>query len=498
VLPGIWQLASNQSNPEQSINLTHIETSIQQGKIALVEKPLFDYAIAHPKDIRALELLGQVRYQQNRLDEALALYQRVLALDPSLVKARINLGQLMYEMGQHESARLLLGEIAATSTVKVNERLALAKALVMVGEFQKALAVADKLPLVLKSNAALPVRAAGYLGLGDRQSLIALVPSIRKAAISDAEIAIECAEVFRNAGMSQEAVGVLRLPLARSPNNFRLLVLLGQMETQVGNLAEARRYLDRAAKLKPNTADSLYSVGMLESAEGNYEVALSHLKQAHALAPQAIPILTQLIINAMQANRAQMAVDFANELLQLKPDDPESLYLFGAASLQAGSLSAAQSALERFAKKRPEDQRGCLALGIAFAGQPGRQQQAKSQFEQCVKLDPGNVEPKYQLGLIFKSEGEVQKAIQMFEEVITRAANHSNALRDLGALYIQTGAEAKARAVLERAAALKPEDAETHFQLSRLYNLIGESKLARQHLGLFQKLKGQREKLSQP
>src|SRR4030095_11333357 len=180
-LPGIWQVASSQNDPAPSINYAHIETSIQQGKLDQVEKPLLDYARAHPMDVKALELLGQVRYQQHRLQEAQSLYQRVLALDPSLVKARINLGQLMYEMGQHEPARLLLGEIAATSTVKVNERLALAKALVMVGEFQKALAVADKLPLVLKSNAALPVRAAGYLGLGDRQSLIALVPSIRKA-----------------------------------------------------------------------------------------------------------------------------------------------------------------------------------------------------------------------------------------------------------------------------------------------------------------------------
>lgn len=498
LLPGIWQLASSQSNPAQSINLASIETSIEQGKLDQVEKPLLDYAIAHPKDVRALELLGRLRYQQHRLEEAQALYQRVLALDPSLVKTRINLGQLMYELGQHEPARLLLGEIAATSTVNVNERLGLAKALVLVGEFQKALAAADKLPNAVKSSAALPLRAASHLGLGERQNLIALVPSIRRAAVLSPEIAAECAEVFQKAGMSQEAVGLLRLALARAPNNFRLLVLLGQMETHVRDFAEARQHLNRAAKLKPHTADSLYSFGMLESAEGNYDAALSNLKQARALAPHSPPILTQFIINAMQANQPQVAVDAANELLQLKSDDPEFLYLFGAASLQNGSLGSAQSALERYRQQRPDDLRGCIALGITFAGQHGRHQEAKTQFEQCLKLDPTSVEPKYQLGLIFKSEGEVKKAIQMFEDVITRASEHANALRDLGALYLQTGAEVKARAVLERAVALNPEDAETHFLLSRLYSLIGESILARQHLGLFQKLKGQREKPSAP
>jgi len=498
LLPGIWQLASSQSNPAQSINLAQIETYIQQGKLDQVEKRLFDYAITHPRDVRALELLGQLRYQQHRLEEAQALYQRVLALDPSLVKAKINLAQLMYGLGQRDPGRLLLAEIASAPVLNPGERLALVRAMVLVGEFQKALAAADKLPNAVKSGAALPLRAASHLGVGDRQSLIDLVPSIRRAAVSNPEIAAECAEVFQRAGMTQEAVGLLRLALTRAPNNFRLLVLLGQMETQVGDFAEARRHLNRAVKVKPHTVDTLYSFGMLESAEANYDAALSSLKQARALAPHSTAILTQFIINAMQANQPKVAVEAANELLRLKPDDPEFLYLFGAASLQNGSLGSAQSSLERYRQQRPNDPRGCLALGIAFAGQHGRQQAARAQFEECLKLDPANVEPKYQLGLIFKSEGEVTKAIQMFEDVITRAPKHANALRDLGSLYLQTGAEVKARAVLERAVALNPEDAETHFLLSRLYSLVGESILARQHLGVFQKLKGQREKLLQP
>jgi tetratricopeptide (TPR) repeat protein len=472
--------------------------NIQQGKLDEVEKPLLDYAIAHPRDVKALELLGRLRYRQERLEEAEALYQRVLALDPSFVIAKINFAQLTYGLGQRDRASRLLAEIDSASALNPGERLALVRAMVLVGEFQKALAVADKLPGAVKSGSALPLIAASYVGLGERKSLIGLVPSIRRAAGLNPEIAAECAEVFQKAGMSQEALGLLRLALARAPNNFRLLVSLGQMETSVGNFAEARRHLDRAVKLNPQTANSFFSYGLLESAEGNHDAALSKLKQARALAPRSPAILTQLTLNAMQANQPQVAVDAANELLQLKPNDPEFLYLFGAASLQNGSIGAAQSALQRYRQQRPDDPRGCLALGIAFAAQPGQQQEAKSQFEQCSKLDPKNVEPRYQLGLIFKSEGEGAKAVQLFEEVITLAPKHANALRDLGALYLQTGDEAKARAVLERAAALNSQDAETHFLLSRLYNLTGERTLARQHLDLFQKLKSQREKQPAP
>ena len=64
-----------------------------------------------------------------------------------------------------------------------------------------------------------------------------------------------------------------------------------------------------------------------------------------------------------------MAVDAANELLVLEPNEPEFLYLFGAASLQHGSLATAD-ALERYRKQRPDDPRGCLALGITWLDSP--------------------------------------------------------------------------------------------------------------------------------
>jgi len=498
LLPWICALALGQDSPTTSINFARIEMSIEQGSLEEVEKPLLDYAIAHPTDVKALELLGRLRYQQDRLEEAQALYQRVLALNPSLAKGKINLAQIMFGLGHREPARLLLTEVASAPTLNPEERLALARAMVMVGEFQKALAAADRLPAVMKSGSALPLIAASYLGLGEQKKLLALVPAIRTAAISNPEVATQCAEVLQKANLSQEAIGFMRLSLARAPNNLRLLLLLGQMETQVGDLVEARRHLNLALKMKPNMADVLYSLGMLDSTEGNYDAALSNLKQARNLAPRSPTILTKFIVNAMRANKPHAAVDAANELLALKPDDPEALYLLGAASLQDGSLTSAQDALERYRQLRPDDARGCLALGITLARQQGQQQKATVQLEQCLKLDPANLESKYQLGVLFRSEGEVKKAIQMFEEVTTQSSQHANASRDLGALYLQTGAEAKARVALERAVALNPEDAETHFLLSRLYSLSGDKILARQHLDLFEKLKGQREKLPPP
>jgi Flp pilus assembly protein TadD len=491
------RLVAGQNNPAAAQSLTRIERSIEQGRIDEIERPLLDYAIAHPADARALYLLAQVRYRQGRYKEAKALFQRVVALDPTLARAQVFLGQSLYVLGEQDEARRLLVSITQRPIREPLVQLALADALALVGEFRGALAAVEKLPVALRNVEALPVTASSYLALGERQKLNALVPSMRRAATVKPFVAAQCAEVLKKAGMSEQATGLLRLALQSAPDDAGLLVALGRLEVDAKDFTRARLHLQRASTLDARNADALAASALLESAEGNFAAALTSIEKARALSPDSLSILTQFVLTAMRANRPQAAVEAAGALIRLKPDEPEFVYLSGAALLQQGSLNAAQNALERYAKERPADSRGCLALGITLASQRDQPEAARAQFERCLELDPANTEAKYQLGLVCKSQGDTARAVELLEDVTTRSPRHAQALRELGALYFQTGADARARDVLERAVAIDPQDAETHFQLGRLYNRTGQSALAQHHLSLFQKLKSLRDKGAQ-
>jgi tetratricopeptide (TPR) repeat protein len=227
----------------------------------------------------------------------------------------------------------------------------------------------------------------------------------------------------------------------------------------------------------------------LESERGNPAQSLELLEKSLAANPNSAAILSQLVITAMRANQAGKAFRSAEKLLALKPDEPEFLYLHGAAALQNNNLPAAENSLNRFNVLRPQDARGCLALGLTFAAQTSKIEEARRQLKKCVEMNPNNFEANYQLGLSYKTQGETEKAIEHLEATIKTAPDYALALRDLGAVYLQSGAEAKARIVLEKSAVINPNDSDTHFQLSRLYNLIGEKDLAKKHLETFQKLK---------
>ena len=50
-------------------SLVRFEKSIEAGQTAEVEKDLFNYVIANPKDAKGFALLAKMRLKQNRLNE---------------------------------------------------------------------------------------------------------------------------------------------------------------------------------------------------------------------------------------------------------------------------------------------------------------------------------------------------------------------------------------------------------------------------------------------
>lgn len=485
---GITSVFTQTNRIDKSV-IARFEKSIELGKIKEVERAMLDVAVSHPNDPRILELLANVRYRQNRISEATALYRRVLVLDPKSASAKVDFARILFTSGNPEESKLILSQVDEVSISSQSLRLNLASVYLLMGDPEKALSAIEKLPLKIKNTAALPLIAAIYLELNDKTKLRELLPLMRKAGLLDPVLAFQSAKVLHSAGMKQEAVSLLRTVLAAAPTNYDILILLGTLETETKQFTSASEHLIQAAKLKIPSAKLFFAQAILEEMQGNPLMAFELLRQARTLSPKSPEILSRFVITAMRANQSRSAIEAAQVLAGLKSDHPEYLYLLGAAYLQNNNLDQAERNLTRLMEIRPADSRGCLALGLTFAAQKDLIEKARQQLSSCAEIDPKNPEVRYHLGLSYKSQGETVNAIKYLEEAINLAPNYALALRDLGALYLQAGFEAKARTVLEKALAIGPKDAEVHFQLSRLYNLIGEGELGKTHLEIFRKLR---------
>jgi tetratricopeptide (TPR) repeat protein len=488
-IPFSSQIVLPQQKPSEKRILADFEKSIQLGTGDEIDRRLLDFAVANPNNSKALELLARLRLRQGRLTESKALYQRVLTLDPTSINARINSGRIAYALGQRDEARQFLAGIKEASLTPTLQ-LELAAAMFLIGETQDALKLAEGLPVNLRNTTGLPLLAAIYLESGRRDELTGLIPLMKKASLTNSALATQCANILYKAGLYKQGIALLRPFSAGIQKNAEILVALGRLEVLDRDFTHAREHLKQATTLEPNSAGVLSAQAFLESESGNASEALKLLTNAREVAPNSKAVLADLVVLALRSGQPVLAVDAAKALIAMEPENPEFEYLFGTASLQGGDLDAARNALEEFLQKRPRDSRGCLALGMTFAAQRDKIEDARRQLRHCVEIDPSGFEAQYQLGLSYKSQGDNKQAILMLEEVVKKAPNYSSALRDLGALHLENGDDAKARDLLERAVSLSPQDADIHFQLIRLYNRIGESALAKQHIEIFQKLRG--------
>lgn len=463
------------------------DQSIEAGRLSEVERDLFNYVVAHPQDAIGFSLLAKLRLKQNRLNEAKALANKALTLNLNLLSAKLIVAATNMQAGENEQARVVLHSISETDITDNAVRLNLAQAYVALNDCPQALTLTRNLPG--KYPQVLPLRVKCYWATGDQKNLASAVMSAQLLAKQNPSIAVKVAEVLSQSAMHQEAVVMLRLAVVAAPKNVKALLLLARSEIALKDITKAKAHLAQAEILEPTSAELFFVKALLENEQNDSKKAFELLEKALTGKPLDVEILGQFVITAMRANYPAQAVRAAETLLELQPANLDFLYLFGAASLQNNNLERAETALTEFLKARPADQRACVALGLTFAAQPDKLDEARRQMQQCLTINPNNFEAAYQLGLSYKTQGETAKAIVYLEDAVKLAPAYASALRDLGAAYMQLGAETKARTVLEKAVSLNPNDAETHFQLSRLYNFIGETALAKKHREIFQKLR---------
>jgi tetratricopeptide (TPR) repeat protein len=478
-----------QRKPVVNDPLLAFEKNIEIGKLDETEKPLLAFAFADPRNARAVELVGRLRFRQGRVDEALALYKRCLELDPKLASAKVTYATILYAAGRTDAAAQTLSDINEHELTTTGLLLDFARALSLVGHYQRSLAVVEKLPLNVQASDALPVRAICYAQLGDTVGFDASIAQAKRLVATKPTVAVRFVDILLTAGRRPQAVDLLRSLAAAFPKNARILVMLAKVQIGDKDHSQARLNLNRAGALDPRLPEIWSQSASLEAAEGRPHLALKFLEKALELGPDSTDALSLMVVVAMRANQPRKAVTAAEKLIKSDSHNPDFLYLHGIASLQNGNVEGARTSLESFLAARPKDSRGCLALGMTLAAQKDQIEAARRQLLRCTELDKANFEARYQLGLSYKIQGDAVRAIKFFEETIAIAPNYSLALRDLGTMYLQTGEEAKARSFLEQSVSLDASDADTHFQLSRLYNLTGEHERARKHLETFQKLK---------
>ncbi len=232
---------------------------------------------------------------------------------------------------------------------------------------------------------------------------------------------VRMGRLYLLSGVADKALVLADEALAKEPGNADALTLKAGVLAKQQKLDEAMVIARQVLEKSPGHIEATIMLAGLERVQGHPEEALALLQRGVASDPKHIGIkFVMAEILGQQGDIAQGA-QLLRDVIALKPDDL-SHRLRLAAYLEAGKdYPQAQLVLREAVAKDDEQARARLAL-VNFLHQHGTPEQAATQLQAFIGKDP----KAYALQFAFAAEreraGQSKDAINIYRDVISRAA----------------------------------------------------------------------------
>jgi len=237
----------------------------------------------------ALHLLGVIAYQRQRYGEAEELIGRAIAFGKRAPDYRNNLGNVYYAQGKFAEA-----EECYRKALKLNPQFADAHNNLgnVYKEHGKLREAVDSYQKAVKLN---PARHENHNNLGialealgkSEEAIAAYREAIRlKPDFCDAHSNLGAA--LKSQGKLTEAIESCSHALAINPSHARALLNMGNAHSEMGQIEKGAFYFREALRADPNLCEAHLNLGHALREEGEKEESLRHFQKAIALKPDSL------------------------------------------------------------------------------------------------------------------------------------------------------------------------------------------------------------------
>ena len=329
--------------------------------------------------------------------------------------------------------------------------------------------------------------ALTYFLLGDYPATIASLP-LNETDVINAEAASLIGSAHAKLGHIDQATSILREAIKASPDSLHPYINLALIDLDQGKIGEAEALLEHIrAQPARNTAKVFYSV----SRNSCRHIAgdMQESKVVEKSDPEKAEYYFQLAAQLEERFNFLSAVEIISLAYKYEGASARVLYVAGMGCFNQDQQSPEPVALLKEAIARdPAYHQAYYLLGRVYSRQ-GKLNEAVAMYRTAVRLHP---ESAYyvSLGKALMSFGNGkdqsrQDAIKAFERAATLDPTNAIAHLELGRLLTHQDELTRARAELETALELEPDFYEADYLLGRLLFQIGEEEQSRKYLALF-------------
>jgi tetratricopeptide (TPR) repeat protein len=369
--------------------------------------------------------------------KALALYKKVINIDPADAGAYTALGELSEEKGLATDAikyYLTVADILAKETSK-----------------ERFLSIYERILALAPSNIPLRDKVAG-LFLKEGLTTHAVREYLNVAHICDEK------------GDSEQSRAYLTRALEVQPDNKAALIGLSQFYEKKGAMPQAIEYIKKAMERQKDDIGLLLRCASLQKESGGYDGALASVAEAAALAPSDLEVARmtgdihlamgnrekawesyRTVVDSLVAgNRTDDAIDLAGRFKDIDP-------------VEIGRLL-----ISLFRQKGDSEATFEESLFVAdLLMDSGMQEEAVQHYREALTIHPDDIQIKKILAqqeMAMGTEPAAMEKGKSVEDLLTDAD-----------IFVKYGLADEARSVLEDLKLQEPDNTEVHSKLKSLY-----------------------------
>ncbi len=337
----------------------------QQGKTTEAEAIWRSLAKANPTDAEAYANLGLLEARQQHYKEAVPLYRKALALNPSMPGLRLNLGLSLfksgalkdaiatftpllksappsspealrlktligmahYGLGEYGAAVSYLREVTASDPQNLPMRMLLAQSCLWSKQYQCVLDVYHEI-LNLNAESAEADMLAGeaYDEMKDRADAVTQFRAAVKADPHLPNVHFGLGYLLWNLMQYEEAAKEFQAELDNNPEHAQALTYLADTNIKLNHPEPALPLLEKAIRLDPKLELAHLDLGILYSDTGRQSEALQEFKTAAALNPNDVNVHWRLGRFYQAAGEKAMAKAEFDKTRSLQKAADESIF----------------------------------------------------------------------------------------------------------------------------------------------------------------------------
>ncbi|HOW28902.1 MAG TPA: tetratricopeptide repeat protein [Elusimicrobiota bacterium] len=417
--------------------------------------------------------LGYLAHKQGRLEEAMSLYQKTLALQPRYVEARTNLAAVYEALKQPQKAILEYETLLIQRPDNPAPYLNLANLYATNGNPQKAIRLYQdlfrKFPWDLFPVSEVYINMAKCYAVQNKSSKSKEMFSLAwvdedklsqayfdlgkvldndgryEESISWFQKALDAkpgwAEAMTNIGVAYHhlndlpnALTYLNRSMEADPHSPVTLYNLGVVQNDMNDLERASKSLEAALRVSPKYEDASYTLGVVYQRLGRWEDAISSYEKAHRLNPKHVESLSNMGGCYLILGQIDKAEKICRDAIRLDPRRAAPYVNLGNIHQRRGRYDLAVASYQNAIRVDPIDVMAYNNLGISYI-QLKDFAKARQCFQSALQVDPRFVDAYFNLGILFKLEGNQPAAVRAWQEVLKLQPDHSramNGLKELG------------------------------------------------------------------